>query len=317
MLEILAPTVCPECASPIVEHRDETATATTHWCKNEECPGRIADMLTFVAGRTLLEIEGLGPEMAIALTRHENGKAGYVVTLADLFEFSNKAREALLRVGPERFSEGMRKKRLPGAAMIKMIETVERAKTASWDRWIAALGIPMIGLTLGKTLAMELKLGSGDLFQFPVMLHLGEHVQIEGIGFHKRSELKSYAYSKRFQNLCVRLYQAGVRPTPLAQPVLAEGTPLAGMVFCITGECYSIGSRPFITKELEKLGAIAKTGVSKKLTHLIVGTEPGKTKLSKAAELKIPQLDEAWLEQTFQTHGVKTTGADTAMDWAD
>lgn len=312
MIEIVAPTTCPECAGPVTPHTEPKSEITTHWCSNAECPGRIADMLTFIADRTLLEIEGLGPEMAAALA-----KGGYVYTLADLFEFCNEAKAYVDRVGAERFSEGMRKRGLPGAAMIKMVETVERAKTATWDRWLAALGIPTIGLTLGKVLAKELALESASLGTLPDNFLRVADMTIDGIGFIKKEELLGFARSVRSHELCERLYAAGVRPTPLEAPKVVAGAPLAGMVFCITGECYQTGSREFITQELTKLGASGKSGVSKKVTHLIVGTEAGKTKLAKAKELKIAQYDEDWLTETFTKYGVKVSGADMAMEWAD
>lgn len=313
LTEIQAPTVCPDCTGPVVAYTEEKSDITTHWCENVECPGRIADMLTFIADRTLLEIEGLGPEMAAALA-----KGGYVKTLADLFEFCNDARPALERVGAERFSAGMNKKGLPGAATIKMIETVERAKTAPWDRWIAALGIPTIGLSLGKVLAKELALQPEDM-----QVRFGEKIiesmdrQIEGIGFVKKEELSAFALSPRQAIICSRLHAAGVRPTSLEAPKVVAGAPLAGMVFCITGEFYTVGSREFITAELVKLGAVSKSGVSKKVNHLLVGTEAGRTKLTKAKELGIAQYDEDWLTETLTKHGVKVSGADMAMEWAD
>lgn len=312
LLEIVAPTFCPECNSSIQMFTEEKSGITTHWCENLECSGRIADMLTFVAGRTLLEIEGIGPEMAQALA-----KGGYVVTLADLFEFCGDARVALDRVGPERFSEGMRKKGLPGAATIKMIETVERAKTAGWDRWIAALGIPTIGLSLGKTLAKELALEPESFSNLGALLLSVLDKQIDGIGFHKKAEIKAFVESVRNDVLFQRLYNAGVRPQPLEKAAVVEGAPLAGMAFCITGEMYGIGSREYIIQQLVKLGAVSKSGVSKKVTHLLVGAEPGRTKLTKATELNIPQYDEDWVTETLKKHGVTVTGADMAMEWAD
>ncbi len=311
MTPITAPTQCPDCSSAIQAITEEKSGITMHWCENTECAGRIADMLTFIADRTLLEIEGLGPEMAAALA-----KGGYVVTLADLFEFSRDAKTALDRVGPDKFSEGMRRKGLPGAASIKMVETVERAKTASWDRWIAALGVPMIGRTLGKVLARELKLTPDGMRGLPVTLHPTEQ-QIEGVGHHKRAELTLNCTHPRFIDLCKRLSEVGVRPAAIEVAAVAEGAPLKGMSFCITGELYTIGSREYITQQLVKLGAVAKTGVSKKVTHLIVGSEPGASKLKKAAEQSVPTFDEDWLSATLTANGVKPTGSDMAMEWAD
>lgn len=313
-MQITAPTKCPDCDSVIAVFTEPKSEITTHWCENVKCKGRIADMLTFVAGRTTLEIEGLGPEMAAILAEKQ-----LVVTLADLFEFSNDAYAAFDRVGAEAFSANMNKRGIPGAAAIKMIKTVERAKRATWDRWIASLGIPMIGHTLGKVLAKEASLDSNAMELLPFHLAKAVLKDIEGIGLHKKEEINVHAADRNFAILCQRLHAAGVRPTALDKPVVAEGSPLAAMVFCITGEFLeTIGSREYITQELTKLGATAKSGVSKKLTHLLVGTEAGSTKLAKAAALPaIQQMGEDALVELLTKHGVKVNGYELNVDWAD
>lgn len=305
--EILAPTRCPDCNSPIEEFTEARSKIVTHWCNNESCAGRIKDMLTFIADRHLLEIEGLGPEMADKLA-----KEGFVVDLADLFEFQVEAMGHIERVGGDKFEQGMLKQGFSGAAALKMVNTLERAKTAPWDRWLAALGIPMIGVRLGKVLAEALNLHV--MANLPDHLLMLEGKAIEGIGVHKKTELLKYAKDGNFQELCHRLHQAGVAPKALTK-VVVEGTPLAGMSFVITGEFPTIGSREYITAMLVSLGAVSKSGVTKKVTHLLVGDEPGRTKLSKAAELKIPHLDQTWLDDTFDKYEFKKVGSSfTAED---
>ena len=310
MTEITAPTQCPDCASQVEAHTEEKSQITTHWCTNDECPGRIANMLEFVGKREQLEIEGLGPEMCAALA-----KGGYVVSLADLFEYCNDAKLALDRVGADRFSAGMNKKGLGGADTIKMIETTERAKTATWPRWLASLGIPSIGVVLATALAKELNLTPDDFPTLPYKILVGLGLSmIEGIGIHKKAELKAFAENPRSVELCKRLHAAGVRPTAIEQPKMVEGAPLAGTVFVITGDLFEIGSREGLTANLEKLGAVSKSGVSKKVNLLIVGSEPGQTKLTKAKELGIKQVDADWVEETFKKYGIATG---SSMDWAD
>lgn len=315
MIEITPPTSCPECSSRIVEYTEERSNITTHWCENNSCPGRISDMLTYIADRKLFEIEGLGPEMAEALA-----KGQYVTNLADLFEFINDCAAALERQGEDKFVKVMQKRGLSGAAVLKMIDTTLKAKTASWDKWIAALGIPMIGMRLGKVLAKDRNLQPDSMRVLPlrlVFLEEADEKQLEGFGFHKKAEVNKYATDPEFGQLCVRLYNAGVRPTPIAQAAVVEGTPLAGMAFCITGEMFGIGSREFITNKLVSLGAVSKSGVTKKVTHLLVGSEAGRSKLTKAAELKIPTYDEAWVSETLEKYGIKTSTGKMDVEWAD
>jgi len=313
LLDIVAPTACPECAGPISVHTDPKSEVTTHWCTYDACPGRLTDFLTFIADRRQLEIEGLGPEMAEALVRK-----GYVTNLADLFEFCNNCAAGLAKLGEEKFSLKVKAMGLSAAAVLKMIDTAEVAKTASWERWIACLGIPMIGITLGKMLARERKLTSEDMAILPTKLFIHpEDKAIDGIGFRKLDELNAFSANPANIDLTLRLFHAGVRPKPVFQVEVADGAPLAGMSFLITGELFAIGSREYITKQFEKLGATKKSGVTKKVTHLIVGTEAGSSKLAKAAELKIPQYGEDWVRETLAKHGINVGGNGLNVDWME
>ena len=72
--------------------------------------------------------------------------------------------------------------------------------------------------------------------------------------------------------------------------------PLSGKVYVITGELDGM-SREDAQARLEALGAKVTNSVSKKTTALIVGTEPGASKLEKARALGTPELDAAAFQQ--------------------
>jgi hypothetical protein len=71
---------------------------------------------------------------------------------------------------------------------------------------------------------------------------------------------------------------------------------LKGQSVVITGDLTGY-DRDGATAWLESLGALVKGSVSKKTNYVIVGTDPGATKISKALELGIPQLTEAKLRE--------------------
>jgi DNA ligase (NAD+) len=68
--------------------------------------------------------------------------------------------------------------------------------------------------------------------------------------------------------------------------------PLTGQTYVVTGtlETYS---RDEATAALEELGAKVTGSVSKKTTGLVVGEEPGASKLTKAQRSGVPLLTEA------------------------
>jgi NAD-dependent DNA ligase len=154
----------------------------------------------------------------------------------------------------------------------------------------------MIGRRLGKVLARTLKLQPDDLPRLAekfAAIKLGE---IEGLGPGKLSEIHRYATDPKWADILVGLYTEGVRPAPTvsAQPA-GGGQPLVGVSFVITGEFERFGTRDEISAKLEALGAVAKSGVSKNVTHLLVGTAPGKSKQTKAEQLGIRQVGADWL----------------------
>ena len=118
---------------------------------------------------------------------------------------------------------------------------------------------------------------------------------------------------------CQALYSYGVRPKSILAPQAdpSKLLPLSGYVMCITGEFGS--PREIIAKMLTSLGAEMKTGVSKKLTHLLVGEGAGQSKLAKAADLNIPKLNTDWLTKTLASNGMvmDKTESKFATEWDD
>src|SRR5439155_18206564 len=68
--------------------------------------------------------------------------------------------------------------------------------------------------------------------------------------------------------------------------------PLKGQTFVVTGTLESF-SREDAKTQLEELGAKVTDSVSKKTTGLVVGEEPGASKLTKAQKAGTPILSEA------------------------
>lgn len=76
--------------------------------------------------------------------------------------------------------------------------------------------------------------------------------------------------------------------------------PLAGQTFMLTGRLGSM-TRPAAEEAIVQLGGTIATGVSKKLSHLIVGEDAG-SKLAKAQKAGVPIHDEQWLVDLLQEH---------------
>lgn len=82
-------------------------------------------------------------------------------------------------------------------------------------------------------------------------------------------------------------------PSALGSKEIPVGKPdcLVGLTFVITGQLSSI-TREDTADLIKKYGGRVTSAVSGKTSYLIVGEEPGESKLNKAKSLKLPTLDE-------------------------
>ena len=318
--DIIFPSVCPECQKVITVWTDPKSKITTRFCENGVCPGRVRDLFSYIGSRDILEIDGLADDMATRIIKGE-----FARNIGELFEFQVEALRELniLQVkygeepGETKFLALMNKQGF-NVTVLKMLRSMEKAKTAPWNKWLSAFGIPMVGRTLGKLLAKELKLESGDMLTLCSKLEAASKSNIEGMGDVKSEILLKWSLDPVNRSICEALYRAGVRPEPTVTQN-AGAQPLVGVAFCITGE-FDFVDRDDLTKKFESLGAVAKSGVSKNLTHLIVGDSgAGKSKLTKFDELvakgaKIEKVGKDWVVKTLADAGVTVKAAGFATE---
>ncbi len=132
------PTACPACGQPVV--REEGFVAVR--CVNLHCPAQLTRLLDHFAMRGALDLEGLGDKVALTLVERGLVRSPldvFALTLADL---------APLNLGtddePRTFGEKNAR---------KLLDAIERAKTAPLWRWLHALAIPEIGAVTARDLA--------------------------------------------------------------------------------------------------------------------------------------------------------------------
>src|SRR5258708_10898205 len=103
-----------------------------------------------------------------------------------------------------------------------------------------------------------------------------EIVKVPGIGPKVAQSLYSWLQDEKNCTLIERLRQAGVNMQDVQDTVTG---PLTGQSFLLTGRLTSM-TRSVAEAAITQLGGTIATGVSKQLSHLIVGEDPG-SKLTK------------------------------------
>lgn len=129
---------CPSCGGPV--ERDPEFVA--YRCPNLQCPAQSVRRLVHFATRNAMDIEALGGIVAEKLVER-----GLVREPLDLFDLEADSL-AKLNLGSE---EDPRVFGAKNAA--KLCEAVERARTLPLGRWLHALGIPQVGVTMARHVA--------------------------------------------------------------------------------------------------------------------------------------------------------------------
>src|SRR6266699_198996 len=261
------PEHCPECGTPIERIPDQAMA----YCPNEQCPARnLEGLFHFIS---VMDMETIGEKRCEQLV-----EAGYIHDVAD---FYNLARDQLLAL------ENVKAK-----SADNMLAAIEASKHRPFWRLIFGLNIRYVGEKTAQIVT--------DAFpDIDTLLAASEEeiIKVPGIGPTIGHSLYTWLQNDRNRQLIERLRQAGLN---MQEEQRTLDGPLAGQTFLLTGRLNSM-TRPVAEELIVKLGGTIATGVSKSLSHLIVGEDAG-SKLAKAQKAGVPIHDEQWLLDLLKEH---------------
>jgi DNA ligase (NAD+) len=268
------PRKCPVCGSQSVRLEGEAVTR----CPNLDCPAQLKNNLRHLAGRSALDVEGLGEKLVDQLV-----ETGRVQRLSDVFALDAEALASLERMGEK------------SAANLE--RSLERARETTLARFLVALGIRHVGETVAELLAARF----GDLD--PLLAAGQEELEsTPGVGPTIAESVVRFFADERNRAEVARLRELGVH-WPRQEPRHSgevEG-PLSDRTFVLTGTLEGM-TREQAKRRIEALGGKVTGSVSKKTSYLIAGAEAG-SKLAKAEELGVEVLDQGAFEALLAGSG--------------
>ncbi|MDL1970649.1 MAG: NAD-dependent DNA ligase LigA [Candidatus Desulfofervidaceae bacterium] len=267
---IVFPKTCPSCGSRLVRLPDEAA-----WrCLNMRCPAQLIERLKHFASRRAMDIQGLGERTARVLVISE-----LVKDVGDIYLLTE---EKLLKELPKLMEEkGYSRPTFIGELNAKkLLQGIENSKNQLLHRLIYALGIRYVGYTTANLLA-EMVNSIDELIKIPII----KLEETPGIGPKIAQSIKEFFALPENLKVIEKLKQAGVR---MAKTEVSG--PLTGKVFVFTG-ALSTMPRDEAKSKVEALGGKCADTVSKKVTHVVVGENPG-SKLQKAQRLGLTIITE-------------------------
>lgn len=256
-IDIVFPTTCPVCNSPLAKADDEVVWRCTG---GMSCAAQVKEALTHFVSRRAMDIEGIGDRLIeqlvdARLVQHPDDL--YRLTLEDL-------------VGLERVSEKVAN---------KILAAISISRHTKLPRLVFALGIRGVGESTARDLALHF----GDLSVL-ANASLAELSTIPDVGPTTADAIVAFFADPVKRDIVTKL-QAELTIAPVVRS--ATSGLLMNRSFVITGSFNT--TRDAIKAVLESEGATVSDSVSAKTSCVIVGDKPG-SKADKARKLNIPTL---------------------------
>lgn len=252
------PKKCPVCETVLVKEKAEEAV----WrCPNKNCPARLRGSIQHFASKDALDIEGLGEQNVATFL-----KQGLIKDVSDLFTLKKEEIAKLERFGDK--------------SAENIVSALKSKKDIPLDRFLFGLGIRHIGRQTAIDLAQHF--GSIENMQ---KASVEDFENVEGIGDVVAHSIYIWFNEPQNQELLSRL-AAVIKPKPVK-----SGGKLAGKAFVITGTLSKM-SRDEAAEKIRALGGKFQNSVGKDTDYLVVGDDPGASKIKDAEKYKTRQIKE-------------------------
>lgn len=273
----LIPHTCPCCGEPTRIHETESVvdgkkriTKTLH-CDNLNCATRWLRQFVHFAGEKAMDIEGLSESKLEKLIG-----SGFLHSFMDIYRL-DEHRDQIMRL------EGFGDK-----SWQNLWNAIQRSRDTTFEQYLIAMGIPMIGNSASKTLAQQFH---SSLEEFEEAVVSGYNfTQLPDFGETLHQNIHNWFQSEDNWYVWYELRElVRIAPPTAAVPAAeAGGNPFVGKTVVVTGKVEPY-NRSEINARIESLGAHAGSSVSGKTDYLICGESAG-SKLDKARQLGVPVL---------------------------
>lgn len=246
------PLQCPSCGT--LAHRGEDDAVLR--CLNTKCPAKIKESIKHFVSRRAMNMEKVGDKLIEALADN-----GLIEKFSDLYKLKKDDLLSLERQGEK--------------SVDNILKSIEVSKKTTLSRLIYSLGIRFVGEQTGKLLADHFveveKFLSATKEDLETVPEIGPKVSSAIL-----EALENKAFVKEVKEIAQQLeFEKAKRNT--------EG-PLSGKSFLVTGTLPV--KRDEAHELIESNGGKLLSGVSSKLSYLVVGDDPG-SKVEKAQSLNV------------------------------
>ncbi len=272
-MERLLPKDCPCCGEPtrVYETPGKERTTKTLLCDNPDCDMQHLRRFVHFVSKKAMDIDRLSEATLERLIGR-----GWLHDFTDLYRLDEHQDEIIAMDG---FGE---------KSWQRLWDAVERSRSTTFERFLIAMDIPMIGNTASRALCRRFE-GSLSAFEEAVF-HQYDFTQLPDFGETLHTNI--HEWFKKEENLI--LWEELKNMVTIKKEEMntqVQDNPFVGLTIVVTGKVEPY-TRSEINAKIESLGAHAGSSVSKKTDYLICGENAG-SKLAKAEALGVPVLSPA------------------------
>lgn len=267
------PDFCPCCGEPL-SYRYEGVSEYC-FCDNKACSGRLINRLEHFFGKKGLDIKGLSEATFEKLIDW-----GWVNSIEDVFKLTQYKDEWIQKPG---FGE---------KSVNNILNAIESGKTCEMSKFIAGLGIPLVGSSYAKVIAQKIR--TYDEFKDAVKSNFN-FMQWDGFGPQVSDSLLHFDYTEA-DSLYVNCLEIGNSLYKSQASTLSD--TLKDQIFVITGRLNTYKNRDALVTDIEAHGGKVVNSISKNTSYLINNDITSNSAKNVAAKkLKIPIITEETFKQ--------------------
>lgn len=277
--EITIPDKCPICGgeTKIVKENDSEVLM----CMNDDCQGKLLGKLCHAVSRNTLNIDGLSES-----TLEKFISLGWLNSIKSIYHLSDYK-------GKMYSLEGFGKK-----SVDKLLESIEKSRETTLDRFIYALSVPMIGKSASKDIAKHFKYNFDEFYHcFSCGYGYFWNLKVDGIGVVASNNIQKFAITHMD-----KVFELSKEFTfKIPNESNHTQNTLQGKTFVITGSLEKYSNRDELKSVIESYGGKVSGSVSAKTFALINNDiESSSSKNKKAKSLDVQIINE---EQFMQLIG--------------
>ena len=265
--------LCPICGGFTSIKISESGVETLY-CDNEECPGKLAQQIDHFFGKKGLDAKGISKATIDKLIDW-----GWVSSIYDMFDLHLHKDEWIKKPG---FGE---------KSVTKIIDSISDSRYCSLDKFISAIGIPLVGQTIAKEIVKYYS--TWEDFMDAIG---GDWSEFEGFGPEISNSINEYDYTeaKKIAEI-LQIQYIEEKPAEIIE------SPVKGKTFVITGKLNHFSNRDALKSNIEVFGGKVAGSISSKTDYLINNDiNSTSSKNIKAKQLNIPIITEdqylKWVE---------------------